>query len=407
MKTLFKKLFLHTSLLLINLCGYSVPTLDFSLDFRMPLSEEAIREVAKRVVATEGVEMRNQMVTCRLRVNDIGSGKILYIDINQTNVEMFLKIGSYSEDFRHAVAFVFNYLAKKMCHVTLSFCEEPEKGKKPCGHIIFNQYETLELEWPDTSLAPELKDFLICIARNNPLMRTFTYNNCEDSETEMLRFVLNGLKGYSRLHVLHLNNHYEEESEFLIDLLKTAQIKELYISEWYLSNEAMNKLLSFLQSYPAIEKLCMSQNYIEKESFYLLGKLAGNPNIKELFLENLNNFDMTQEDLGTFISGIVRENPGVLKISFGETLIPEKNWPELQGELHKLLPNCEISINLISDEYADTLEAQAEGLTKENENSIEGSFENTEVPEIAIGEPLKKNQKRSDDASVIMGTNSR
>ena len=397
MKTLFKKLFLRTALLLINLCGYSVPTLDLSLDFRVPLSEDVIKEIAKSVVSTEGIEMRNQMVTCCLRINDISSGKILYINLNQSNVEMFLKTDGYSEDFRRTVAFVFNYLVKKMCHVTLSFCEEPEEGKKPCGHIIFNQYETLELEWPDTSLAPELKDFLICIARNNPLMRTFTYNNCEDSETEMLRFVLNGLKGCPRLHVLHLNNHYEEESEFLIDLLKTAQIKELYIPEWYLSNEAMNKLLSFLQSYPAIEKLCISQNYIEKESFYLLGKLAGNPNIKELFLENLNNFDITQEDLETFISGVEKGNPSVLKISFGQTLVPEKNWSTLQGKLHELLPNCEISIDLISDEYADTLEAQTKEFAKKYNDSVEDSAVSTEVPEIAIGEPLKKNQKLNKD----------
>ena len=319
---------------------------------------------------------------------------------------MFLKIGSYSEDFRRAVASVFNYLAKKMCHVTLSFCEGLEERKKSYGHIIFEPYETLELEWSNTSLAPELKDFLICIVENNPLIKSFVYENCEDLETEMLRFVLNGLKGCPQLHVLHLNNHYEEEFEFLIDLLETKQIKELYITEWYLSSEAMNKLLSFLQSCRSLEKLCISQNCIEKESFYLLGKLASNPGIKELYLENLNNIEVGQEDLETFISGIERGSPSVLKISFGETLVPGKNWSTLQGKLHELLPNCEISIDLISDEYADSLAAQAEELTKENENSIEGSFENTEVPEIAIGEPLKKNQKRSDDASVIMGTNS-
>ena len=406
MKTLLKKLFLCTFLSLINLCGHSVPTLDFSLDFQVPLSEETIQEVAKKVVATEGVEMRNQMVTCCLRVKDDKSGKILYININQTNVEMFLKTDSYSEDFRRTVAFVFNYLVKKMCHVTLSFCEEPEEGEKPYGHIIFEPYETLELEWPDTSLAPELKDFLICIAKNNPLMKTFTYDNCEDSETETLRFVLNGLKGCPRLRVLHLENHYEEESEFLIDLLKTVQIKELYIPEWFLSDEEMNKLLTFLQDYPGLEKLCISQNCIKKGSFYLLGKLASNPGIKELYLENLNNMEVGKEDLKTFISGIERENPSVLKISFEETLIPEKNWHELQGKLHELLPNCEISINLISDEYADSLAAQAEELTKENEDSIEGSFENTEVPEIAIGEPLEKKQKRSEDAWGNTETNS-
>ncbi|MGX8716518.1 MAG: hypothetical protein ACSW8C_00840 [bacterium] len=321
---------------------------------------------------------------------------------------MALKIDTYSENFQRSVVFIFNYLAKKMCYVSLSFCEEPEEWEKPCGHIIFAPYETLELIWPD-KLAPILKEFLICIVKNNCLIKSFVYDDCEDLKTKTLRFVLKEvLKDCPHLHVLHLSSHYEHKSKFLIDLLGVSQIKELYIPEWSLSCKEVEKLLTFLKDYSGLEKLCISQNDVQEKSFSLLGEVASKPSMKELSMGCScgRGIGMAPEDLEMFISGVKGKNPNMVKISFGEMFVFEKNWLSFQEKLHELLPNCEFSRALLSNESADALETQTEELAKKDDDNVGVLLGNAEVSEITLGEPLKKKQKRSEDAWGNTETNS-